>query len=569
MSQALDARESRRVLTIAVTRAGRSLAARLPYEHSTAGLAESLHSHWAAVDAFVAVASIGAVVRVVAPMLGTKATDPAVVCVDEAGLFAVPVLGGHHGANELAREVAALLGAEPVLTTASDSSGVPALDVLAGSGLVAEGDLPRVARALVDDEPVFLDNLLDWPVPRRLEEIARGGPGSRWRIVVTDSGTAGAAGVVVLRPQSLVVGVGASSGPPGDELAALLESALQDAGLSRSSVTSIATIDRRAGEAGIAALGLPVEAFTARDLAEVTVPHPSSIVADAVGTPSVAEAAAILGAGAGSELVIAKQASPHCTVAVARRRRPSGHLAVVGLGPGSRAERTPAADRAVRGAEVIVGYSGYLEQCADLLSASMEVMASPIGAELERARTAVKWAESGRRVAVVCSGDPGVYAMASLVLEEAGENAGVGIEIVAGVTASLASAARLGAPLGHDHLVLSLSDLLTPWDLIVRRVEAARDADLVLVLYNPRSPGRDWQLGAARDLLLERRPPSTPVGLVSDAGRAAETVSLTTLASLDPELVGMTTCVIIGSSTTRVVGGRMVTPRGYRRAEDA
>jgi len=152
--------------------------------------------------------------------------------------------------------------------------------------------------------------------------------------------------------------------------------------------------------------------------------------------------------------------------------------------------------------------------------------------------------------------------MASIVLELA--DASIDIEVVPGITAASASAAVLGAPLGHDHAALSLSDLLTGWDVIERRLEAAAGADLVVSLYNPRSRGRTWQLEAARQILLRHRPPTTPVGIVTDAGRRGQTATLTTLADLDAELVGMTTCVIVGASTTVVVNGRMVTPRGYR-----
>jgi precorrin-3B C17-methyltransferase len=180
-----------------------------------------------------------------------------------------------------------------------------------------------------------------------------------------------------------------------------------------------------------------------------------------------------------------------------------------------------------------------------------------------RAKQAVAEAAAGRRVAVVCSGDAGVFGMASLVLEVAGP-AGVEVDIVPGVTAALAAAALLGAPLGHDHAVISLSDLLTPWAAIEARLRAAAAADLVVALYNPRSKGRTWQFDAARAILLEHRPPATPVGVVTDAARPGESVGLTTLGDLDPAAVGMTTCVIVGSSTTRVIGGRMVTPRGYQ-----
>jgi cobalt-precorrin 5A hydrolase/precorrin-3B C17-methyltransferase len=155
--------------------------------------------------------------------------------------------------------------------------------------------------------------------------------------------------------------------------------------------------------------------------------------------------------------------------------------------------------------------------------------------------------------------------MASIALElAAAEAPDIEVEVVPGVTAALAAAAALGAPLGHDHVSISLSDLLTPWDAIERRLRAAAEADLVVALYNPRSRGRDWQLEAARSLLLECRAPSTPVGVVTDAARPGQTVTLTTLADLDPQQVGMTTCVVVGSSATRVVAGRMVTPRGYQ-----
>jgi cobalt-precorrin 5A hydrolase/precorrin-3B C17-methyltransferase len=199
----------------------------------------------------------------------------------------------------------------------------------------------------------------------------------------------------------------------------------------------------------------------------------------------------------------------------------------------------------------------------DAIGPGAEIVRSPIGAEASRVATALAAAGDGHRVALVCSGDAGVYAMASLVYELAGEHPSVEISVVPGVTAALASAAALGAPLGHDHVAISLSDLLTPWSAIELRLRAAADADLVVSLYNPRSAGRDWQLGEACRILATGRPGATPVGIVTDAGRPGQRVKLTTLAALDPAEVGMTTCVIVGASTTRVIGDRMVTPRGY------
>lgn len=547
-----------KVLSVSVTAAGRALAGRLPYELvADRRAADVVPARWDEVDAFVLFLATGAAVRIVAPLLADKATDPAVVCVDEAGRFAVALCGGHAGgANALARTVAAALGATPVVTTATDAAAVPALDQL--PGFTAAGDVAGVTTAMLDGRRPRVGNELPWPVPVVLA-VAGDGPE---RIVVTDRVVAPAPGVVALHPPSLVAGVGASTDAPAGAAEALLATALAGAGLARASVAEVATIDRRAGDPVVTSLGLPVRAFTAEALAAVDVPTPSEAVRAAVGTASVAEAAALLAAGPGAELVVTKQAGAEATVAVARRRGPRGHLAVVGLGPGHVAHRTPAAEAAVRGAEVVIGYGPYVDACADLLTAAQEVVRSPIGDETVRAKQAVAEAATGGRVALVCSGDPGVYAMASLALEVAGEG-GVDVDVVPGVTAALASAALLGAPLGHDHLIVSLSDLLTPWSAIAARLRAAAGADLVVAMYNPRSRGRAWQFDAACDILRTCRGPATPVGVVTDATRSGQAVRLTTLADVDAGDVGMTTCVIVGSSTTRVVGGRMVTPRGY------
>jgi cobalt-precorrin 5A hydrolase/precorrin-3B C17-methyltransferase len=294
------------------------------------------------------------------------------------------------------------------------------------------------------------------------------------------------------------------------------------------------------------------------------VPTPSDVVAAAVGTPSVAEAAALTAAGEGATLVVAKQRSTEATVAVARRARPEGHLAVVGLGPGDAAWRTPAAAAAIRRADVVVGYDLYVDLAADLLAPHHEIVRSPIGAEADRCRAALDLAASGRRVALVCSGDPGVFAMASLVCELAPEHRNPPITVVPGVTAAHAAAAVLGAPLGHDHAAVSLSDLLTPWEAIERRLHAVAEADMVVSFYNPRSERRTRQLPRALEILGAHRPTDCPVAVVTDVGRTGrQHVVRTTLADVDPTVVGMLSLVVVGSSTTRWIADRMVTPRGY------
>jgi cobalt-precorrin 5A hydrolase/precorrin-3B C17-methyltransferase len=323
-------------------------------------------------------------------------------------------------------------------------------------------------------------------------------------------------------------------------------------------------------------------------LAAVPVPNPSEVVRQAVGTPSVSEAAALLGGlpaeliggfpaeliggfpaeliggFPAAELVVPKTASAMVTVAVARRH-PRGRLAIVGLGPGARDLLTPRAVAELRRASVVVGLDQYADQIRDLLRPGTRVLASGLGQEEERARTAVLHARAGRAVALIGSGDAGVYAMASPALEEA--DATIDVTGVPGVTAGLAASAALGAPLGHDHVYLSLSDLHTPWPVIERRVRAAAEGDLVVLFYNPRSRARHWQLGAALALLAGHRPASTPVGVVRNASRPDESVVISTLAAFDPGVADMYSLVVAGSSQTRLVGGRMVTPRGYRWRE--
>jgi cobalt-precorrin 5A hydrolase/precorrin-3B C17-methyltransferase len=583
---------------------------------------EAVAGAFAECDRLVCFLATGAVVRLVAPLLDGKAADPGVVCVDEAHRYAVALLGGHAGgANALAADVAEVLGCTPVVTTATDAVGVPGLDTL---GIPAEGAVAAVSRAILDGEPVALRADAVWPLPalppnvspaaaeRRPDgaDCAAGEAGSAavgsavpippdaagrpnggsegghpghidnpaataggaggFRLWVTDRAVALDGRSAVLRPASLVVGVGGSRGVGVEELLGLVHEVLAGAGLSPRSVAALATVDAKADEAGIVEaaerLGVPLMTYGAEVLAAIDVPNPSAAPLAAVGTPSVAEAAA-LACAPGGELVVAKGKSapegrPAMATAAVARIRPRGRLAVVGLGPGARDLLTPRAREELRRASVIVGLDQYVDQIRDLLRPGTLVLESGLGAEEERARTAVAQAREGRAVALIGSGDAGVYAMASPALAEA--NADIDVVGVPGVTAALAAAAILGAPLGHDHVSISLSDLHTPWEVIERRVRAAAESDLVVTFYNPRSRGRDWQLPKALGILAEHRTPDTPVGVVHAASRPDERSELTTLAALDVSTVDMVTVVTVGNTATRNVAGRMVTPRGYR-----
>lgn len=524
---------------------------------------DAVRRAFAECEQLVCFLATGAVVRLVAPLLGDKASDPGVVCVDEGGRFAVSLLGGHGGgANELAEEAGRVLGAVPVVTTATDAVGIPGLDTL---GLPVEGDVAGVTRALLDGEPVALDAEVAWPLP----PVPFAAAGA-YRVRLTDRAVAPAAREVLLRPPSLVVGVGASRGAPAEEVLRTVEGALRDAGLSAASVAELATVDAKADEPGIveaaARLGVPLVTYPAGELAGVEVPNPSDAPLAAVGTPSVAEAAALV---RGGELLVPKRKSaavPAMATCAVVRRPGRGRLAVVGLGPGARDLLTPRAEAELRRASVLVGLDQYVDQIRDLLRPGTRILESGLGAEEERARTAVAEAREGRAVVLIGSGDAGVYAMASPALAEASDD--IDVIGVPGVTAALAAAALLGAPLGHDHVSISLSDLHTPWEVIERRVRAAAEADLVVTFYNPRSRGRDWQLPKALAILAEHREAATPVGVVRNASRPDGTARVTTLTGLDPATVDMMTVVTVGNTATRTVAGRMVTPRGYRWQEE-
>ncbi|MCL2457403.1 MAG: precorrin-3B C(17)-methyltransferase [Desulfobulbus sp.] len=244
----------------------------------------------------------------------------------------------------------------------------------------------------------------------------------------------------------------------------------------------------------------------------------------------------------------------------------NGSLAVVGLGPGAADLMAPRARATLEAAEVVVGYRTYLDLVLDCLNPASEVLSSSMMQEIDRCRQALSMAEQGKRVALVCGGDPGIYAMAGLVFELARTtDAAVPIDVIPGIAALNSCAAILGAPLMHDFAAISLSDLMTPWDLIERRLAAVAQADFVVVIYNPKSKKRTDQIVKAREIMLAHRSSDTPVGIVSGATREHETVRLTTLARMLDEKIGMQTTVIIGNSQTFVWRDKMVTPRGYGR----
>ena len=390
---------------------------------------------------------------------------------------------------------------------------------------------------------------------------------------------------LVLHPPTLALGVGCERGCDPAELGTLVERTLAEAGLAPASVAVVVSHALKAADPAVhafgEALGVPVRFFPAAALEAETprLASPSAVVFRAVGSHGVAEAAALAAAGPAGTLVVPKTKSARATCAVARAPAidattvgtPRGTLFIVGTGPGDAAYRAPAADAALAQATDVVGYGPYIDLLGTA-AAGKERHAFALGEEQTRCRHALALAAAGRQVALVSSGDPGIYAMAALVFELLDRSATdawtqIGIAVVPGISAMQLAAARAGAPLGHDFCAISLSDLLTPWPEIERRLQAAAAADFVVALYNPASRRRRHQFATAHAILLRERAPDTPTIVARNLGRADETVRVVPLSALDADAIDMLTLVIVGNSRTRAVGhgtDRWVyTPRGY------
>ncbi len=565
-----------------------------------------LARHWGTADAVVAVGACGLVTRLIAPLIGDKQSDPAVLVVDPRGRFVVPLLGGHGaGGDRLAEEIAALVGGQAVLTGAGAALDRLPLDAFGqawgwrrGSGdwrglmvnatggrrpllcqesgttlwqgLKADGWEEAGSGAAGDNRDDGRAALVIGP---------RSGPGCRWH------------------PPSLWLGIGCERDTSLPVLERLVADGLDEHGLAREAVAGLASIDRKGDEPALLALaaqhGWPLRLYDAPTLAAVAVPHPSETVAREMGTPSVAEAAALQAASeagrpladpggpdlAGMEprLLVGKrigraagQERGAATLAVALAARQwapqRGSLHLVGSGPGPIDLLSGDARRALALATVWVGYGLYLDLLEPLRRPDQLRREGRLTEERTRCAEALELARQGLDVALISSGDSGIYGMAGLALElwlQLPLLDRPAFTVHPGLSALQLAAARAGAPLMHDFCTISLSDRLTPWEVIERRLKGAASGDFVVALYNPRSLGRPWQLGRAIELLLEGRPASTPVLLARQLGRAEEALSLHTLGSLPEDRVDMLTLVLVGNSSTWVQDGRMVTPRGY------
>ncbi len=534
----------------------------------------------------VGICASGILIRILAPLLSDKREEPPVVAISEDGCSIVPLLGGHRGANDLARRLAEALGGHAAITTAGDSRFGIALDAPPeGWTLRNPADAKTAVAALLAGASARLEGDAAWLA----ESSIPFAPDGVVRLVATTRAIEGDAKTLVYHPRRLAIGIGCERNADPDEAIALVRHALAEVGLAEDSIALVASIDMKADESAVlqaaGSLGVPARFFTAAALEAETprLKNPSEAVFREVGAHGVAEAAALAAAGSRATLIVPKRKSARVTCAIAEAPavidakavgRARGKLAIVGIGPGSAEWLTPEARRLLETSDSAVGYSLYLDLVAPLI-AHAERFESALGAEEARVRKALGLAGEGRAVALVSSGDAGIYALATLVFEclEAGglSDGTKRIEIVVapGVSAMQAAAARAGAPLGHDFCAISLSDLLTPWATIEARIHAAAEGDFVIAFYNPVSQRRRTQLVEAKRILLRHRPPETPVVLAKNLGREGETVSTIALADLSVDDVDMLTLVLVGASSTRQMqaGGKTwtFTPRGYEK----
>jgi cobalt-precorrin 5A hydrolase / precorrin-3B C17-methyltransferase len=545
---------------------------------------DTLRSLFAQGTPIVAVMAAGATIRLLAPVLADKMAEPPVIAVAEDGSAVVPLIGGHHGANDLARRIAKVLGVAAAVTTAGDLRFGVALDQPPeGWTLDNPQNAKEIMAHLVAGGSARVSTEALWQAGVPHDDTAA------FALTVSDIARAPQPGELLYRPRHLALGVGCARGADPVEAVALARRTLAHAGLAESAVGCIATIGLKADEPALAAVAahfdVPLRLFDAMALEAETprLANPSDIVFAEVGAHGVAEAAALAAAGQDGMLIAEKRKTASVTCAIARAPQPftpanmpgraRGALFVVGIGPGSDGWRSPEVTSMVARATDLVGYSLYLDLLG-LLAVNKARHDFPLGREEDRVRHAMELAGQGRDVALVCSGDAGIYAMATLVFELLAKgglsDAATRIEIAVspGISALQAAAARAGAPLGHDFCTISLSDLLTPWEHIQKRVRAAAAADFVIAFYNPVSLKRRTQLAFARDELLKHRPAATPVILATNLGRPGETVRIVPLAELNIDDVDMLTVVIVGSSETTTVktgDGRIwaYTPRGY------
>ncbi|MEG4854541.1 precorrin-3B C(17)-methyltransferase [Microcoleus sp. B5-D4] len=542
---------------------------------------ETLRELFATETPIIGICAAGIIIRTLAPLLSDKRAEPPVLAVAEDGSAVVPLLGGLHGVNDLAREIAAALGVQPAITTTGDIRFRTALlSPPQGYYLANPEDAKTFISNLLAGEKVRLEGAASWlsesnlPLAKPSKRIA---PDAKLTIRVTEKAIAPTPDCLVYHPQILAVALTKLSNIEPEIAISLVQQVLENAGLAAASVAGFFALKDEMGNPALEAVSqyfkVPVRFFDLSELVEL----------DSIELiENKAAQIALTAAGANSHLIESDRPNAlNCAIALAAQPFDAraigisrGKLAIVGTGPGGAPWMSPEVKEILREATDWVGYKFYLD-LAGTLREGQNRHDSDNREEIDRARFALDLAASGKSVAVVSSGDPGIFAMAAAVFEAIDFDAkpewqGIDIRVAPGISAMQAAAAAIGAPLGHDFCVISLSDILKPWEVIEQRIAAAAIADFAIAFYNPISKQRIWQLARAIEILLQSRDPKTPVILGRNLGRPGQSVRVCTLGEFQPQDADMRTLVIVGSSQTRIIPRKygdvwVYTPRRYEK----
>ncbi|MBX9255825.1 precorrin-3B C(17)-methyltransferase [Desmonostoc muscorum CCALA 125] len=528
---------------------------------------ETLRELFAQGRPLIGICAAGILIRTLAPMLSDKKQEPPVLAVAEDGSAVVPLLGGLGGVNDLARRIAEVLDVKPAITTTGDLRlGTALLSPPPGYHLANPEEAKKFISDLLAGAQVKVEGAAPWLSDSKLPIDANGD----LTIQVTEHLVTPMPNCLVYHPATIAIAIDGIIGYT-DQAVALVQQLLADAALARASVAGIfapmtAAVDP-AIHAVASALKVPVRFFTSNQL--------ENLISQGY---SPAQAAAIAATG-----TVPLSSSGHIAIAIAQQPidantigQPRGRLAIIGTGPGGQEWMSGEVKQILKSATDLVGYKTYLDLIGSLGDGKQR-HESDNRQEEARAKMALDLAASGRYVAVVSSGDPGIYAMATAVFEVCDRYAkpeweSIDIHVAPGISAMQAAAAAIGAPLGHDFCAISLSDILKPWSAIAQRIAAAAEADFVIAFYNPVSKDRTWQLAEARNILLQHRTPDTPIVLGRNLGRPGQIVKVITLEELAPTTADMRTIILVGSTKTRIIkrsdGNVWVyTPRRYTEEE--
>ena len=572
-----------------------SVGSTLSLEKKIDGLVESspidfLKDQWQGNNKLIFVGSIGAVVRLIAPFIRSKENDPAILVTDSKAKNVITLLGGHkQGGDRFASELAAALEAEVICTSDSFTERRIPLDCFGEGWGWKRGGKNVDWRKLMISQSKEQKNIVFQGKGSKLWQKLKGC--SNFSFLEKNDPISFKnidlyighenRNICSWHPPTIIIGIGCERNTDEKVIQRAINDSLNQNGLSLLSISGLATIDKKNDEIGLLNFSKknewPIYFFSAFELSQVNVPTPSNVVLNEMGTPSVAEAAALLAGDHRGRLIQNKQIyyskeeeSGAVTIALAEVENPfaphKGELHLIGSGPGDLKMLTSDSRQALTRCAVWIGYGPYLNYLESIRGHDQVRIDSKLTFEKDRCQHALDLAKQGVKVGLISSGDSGIYGMAGLALDlwlnERLDSRPL-FEVHPGISSFQMAAAKLGAPFMHDFCSISLSDLLTPWNQIEKRIKSAAIGDFVLAIFNPKSIKRDWQLKKTVDLLLEFRNPSTPVAIARQLGRPEESIEIHTLETLPFDRVDMLTILVIGNSQSVIKNNKFLTPRGY------